>query len=314
MVQATFLLPAAARFGGQQLGVEAARALGRAARTPAGSTGQRAQLLRHFELIPNHWPMAALTRQFDAGDAAGACWLRADPAYVRPDINGVRLLACGQSLVLSQEDTAALLPALKPMFGDSGFLIDAPDPSRWYLRLPFEAKPPRFSEPDDALGCDLFEHLPEGDDGRRWRVLANEAQVLLHNHPWNAQRVAQGKPPVNSLWFWGGGILPDFVSTTHVAIQSDEAQLHALSSAAGHETLQSLPAGFTVPDVDTLFDLRDSSDLTALDNTWLQPACKALGRSDLSRLVLDCEDGNGYVLHRGQRWRLWRRPMARFAA
>lgn len=315
MVQATFLLPAAARFGGQQLSVGIARALGRADRClPRQTAGQKAQFLRHFKMIPNHWPMAALTRQLDAGDAVGACWLRADPAYVRPDINGVRLLACGESLVPTAEDSAALLPGLRPLFGDAGFLLDAPTHVRWYLRLPVEAKPPAFVAPADALGCDLFEHMPEGNTGRRWRALANEAQILLHNHPWNAKRVAQGKPPINSLWFWGGGILPDFVRTPHASVYADEAQLRALACAADKDTLEVLPAVFKMPDTDSLFDLRDAQDLAAFEDHWLQPACDALRQGKLQRLVLDCEDGNTYTLRGSQRWRFWRRPMTRFPA
>lgn len=257
--------------------------------------------------------MAALTRQLDAGDASGAYWLRADPAHVRPDINGVRLLACGESLMLSEQDSTALLPILKPLFGDSGFLIDAPTPSHWYLRLPAEAKPPLFTEPSEALGGDLFEHMPEGDPGRRWRALANEAQVLLHNHPWNARRAAQGKPPVNSLWFWGGGVLPDIVRSTHAQAQSGEAQLQALACACDGVDMTSVPTCFTTPDVDTLIDLRDVSDLSVIDEAWLQPACDALRRRELRSLSLDLGDGCGYILRGGQRWRFWRRPIPRFA-
>lgn len=315
MVQATLLLPAAVRFGGQQLGALTARALGRADRSSrTRESGRKAQLLRHFELIPNHWPVAALTRQLDAGDAIGASWLRADPAYVRPEINGVRLLACGETLMPTAEDSAALLPALRPLFGDGGFPIDAPTPARWYLRLPPEARPPAFAAPDEALGADLFEHLPEGDTGRRWRALANEAQVILHNHPWNAGRVAQGKPPINSLWFWGGGILPDFVRTPHACVLADDTPLRALASMAGKGISQSLPASFTTTDADSLFDLGDARDLAALEGQWLQPACAALHRGELQCLVLDCEDGNGYVVRRSQRWRFWRKPMTHFAA
>src|SRR3546814_4888309 len=81
--------------------------LGRADRAQSGDDGRRAQLRRHFRLTPDHWPMAALTRQMDAGDAAGAAWLRADPSYVRPDINGARLLAIGAALGMDEEDRAA---------------------------------------------------------------------------------------------------------------------------------------------------------------------------------------------------------------
>lgn len=312
MAQATLLLPAARRFGGQRLGVAAALALGRGDRDVPTEAGRKAQLLRHFELLPNHWPLAALTRQADVGDAAGACWLRADPAHVRPDINGARLLAIGESLALTSQDSAAFLPALKPLFGDAGFPIDAPTPSRWYLRLPHEARPPVFTEPDDALGADLFDHLAEGNQGRRWRTLLGEAQVLLHNHPWNAQRVAQGKPAVNSLWFWGGGTLPDFVRSTHAVACSNDEIAHAIAAAAG--IARPLPACFEAVREDAVFDLLEMRDLDALEGDWLVPAVEALRRGELQRLLLDLADGVRFELVRGHRWRFWRRPLQRLDA
>lgn len=309
MVRATLLLPAVARFGGQQAGLATARALGRADRGPRQQEGRRAQLLRHFELIPKHWPIAALMRQAEAGDTAGACWLRADPAHMRPDINGARLLACGEMLALDDSDRAAFLPALKPLFGDAGFEIDAPSPSHWYLRLPREAKLPEFTEPDDALGADLFDHLAEGSEGRRWRILLGEAQVLLHNHPWNARRAAQGKPQVNSLWFWGGGVFPDAVRSPHAVACSEDEPVHALAHAA--RIAQPMPERFEACREDTVFDLQGARDLAKLDDEWLQPACEALWRGELTRLELDFADGSGYGLARSQRWRFWRKPLAR---
>lgn len=309
---ATFVLPAAERFGAQRLDAVAARALGRAERPPAGEPGSRPQLLRHFDLLPRRWAIAALTRQADAGDAIGSGWLRADPAYVRPDINGARLLACGAALQLSDEDVAALLPSLRPLFGDAGFPIEATTPSRWYLRLPAESKPPEFASPSEALGADLFEHLAEGGDGRRWRALLNEAQIVLHNHPWNARRSARGLPPVNSLWFWGGGILPDHVGASLDLVRSDEEVLRALAAAAGART-GPLGAAFEASTGRTLYDLRGCRDLKRFARDWFAPALAALASATLDRVALDLEDGGGYVLTRRMRWRWWRRPQASLA-
>ncbi len=293
-----------------------ARLLGRADPLPLGEPGERAQLRRHFEWLPRGWPVAALARQSDAGDAAGAAWLRADPAWVRPDINGVRLLACGDALRLAPDDAAAFLPALRPLFGDSGFALDAPDPSRWYLRLPREARLPTFTDPADALGADLFEYLPrgDGDDGihRRWRALLSEAQVVLHNHPWNARRAAEGKPPVNSLWFWGAGELPDKVTTRHAAVQSDDGVVRALAAAAGAEAT-ALPGRYAIRGSDALVDLRISLDAASVARDWLLPAFAALQDHGIDRLVLDFGDGAGILVERRQRWRWWRKPRPSFA-
>ena len=312
MTKATLLLPPGSRFSGQQLGEVAARWLGRADWLPRQAESRREQLQRYFQLIPNHWPVAALTRQADVGDATGARWLRADPCHVRPDINGARLMACGEALSLDEADSTALLPALKPVFGDSGFTIDAPTASRWYLRLPVEAKLPAFTDPADALGADLFEHLADGREGRRWRSLLGEAQVVLHNHPWNARRLERGLLPINSLWFWGAGILPDTIRCKQANVFSEDETLRALASITS--VLRPTPDRFQLHDGDSLFDLTAARDLAQVDAEWLQPAFVALLEKSLESLQMDFEDGRQFVMKASQRWRFWRRPMRDFNA
>ena len=307
MAALTLLLPEAAAFGAQRLRGPAAEALGRADAPAPGEPGRQAQLLRQFEISPPGWPVAALARQADAGDAAGHAWLRADPAWVRPDINGARLLACGQDLQLRAADTAELLPALEPLFADAGFMIDAPHPARWYLRLPLGVDFPTFPPPAEAIGSDLAEQLDDDQPAaRRWRALVTEAQVVLHNHPWNARRVSSGLGPVNSLWLWGGGILPDEVHSRHASVAGVEEELQALAAASGarlHPPLQSFPGD----DIPSLVDLRALRDLRALAGDWLEPALAVLARGRLDSLALDLADGTIFRFSRHQRWRFWRR-------
>jgi len=308
MPRATLLLPASRRLGAPSAGIAAA--LGRADVATGLGEGRRAQLRRHVQLLPDHWPVAALTRQRDAGDAAGAAWLRADPCRIQADINCARLLDHGDTLDLDAQDAAQLLPALRTLFGDAGMPIDAPAPSRWYLRLAPSTPLPAFTEPDDALGEDVFEHLPEGSQGRRWRSLLTEAQVILHNHPWNARRVDAGRRPVNSLWFWGGGTLPDQVRSPHARFGSDDDLGAALAAAAGIGT--ALAQRFDAGQADVLFDLTAQRDLPALERDWLQPALAALAGGGIDALTLDTADGTAFTLRRGQRWRFWRRARAGF--
>ena len=288
------LLAERKRFATQELGPEVAAALGRADAVPAVQAGARAQVQRYFELLPRGWPMAAMTRQLDAGDARLGQWLRADPAYVRPDINGARLLACG-NLGLTAAEAEALLKPMRPLFGDSGFPISAPTPDRWYLHLPAEAKIPAFTAPEDALGDDLFAHLPDGSEGKRWRALLSEAQVMLHNNPVNAERSQRGAAPVNSLWFWGGGKLPDHVFLHASRCVSDDIELRALSALA------------TSKGQGEVRDLRHERDWAALEGQHLLPALARLKSGQCSGIRLDFADGAGYDLRASQRWRFWRR-------
>lgn len=304
----TLLLPERARFGGQRLSQSAGRWLARA----DCNRNDDAQLVRVFDVLPRGWPVAAVTRQRDAGDAAGSAWLRADPVYVRPDINGARLLAHGDALALTDRDSTALLPALKPLFGDSGFLLDAPTPIRWYLQLPAGTRLPTFASPAEALGADLFDHLPGGDsadgpESRRWRALLSEAQVVLHNHPLNAERIEAGLPPINSLWFWGGGVLPDHVRSVHTRVFSPDDAVTAFAELAG-ASVGLLPGSWQGGEGNRLFDLRDSRDLARLESDWFAPLLDDLQAGRIDHADFDFADGCRYRLTRSQRWRFWRRP------
>lgn len=307
MARLTLLLPPMAKFAGIPLPAAVAKALGRADRGSHDAGGQ-AQLARHFRLLPNRWSDAALSRvaDSDVGDARLHAWLRADPAYIRPDINGARLLGIGAQLGVEQADVDAFLPALRPLFGDTGFILDAPTPSRWYLRLPREAKLPAFASPDDALGDDVFEHLPDAPEARRWRVLASEAQVTLHNHPRNAERMAAGKPPINSLWFWGGGLLPDSIAGDCPILYSDDVLLHGIARIGKLEAMPLAACANTEID-DALVDLRHVRDPRATVERWLAPAAQSAARREV---VFDFADGPVFTLRANQRWRFWRKPLA----
>jgi hypothetical protein len=303
MARAVLLLPSLERVFAGTLPDDIARALGRADRVD-GDAGRDAQLRRHFRLLPDRWAAAAISRLAepgaDADDVRRSAWLRVDPAHLRADINGVVLLGTGAMLGIDRADADAFLPALKPLFGDSGFELDSPHPARWYLRLPKEAKLPAFASPDAALGDDVFEHAPDGPEARRWRALASEAEIALHQHPRNAERAAAGRVAVNALWSWGGGTLPDHATAAFPKLHSDDLLLHGLARLA---KIDAMPAKPPLPE-DALFDLPKA------DAATLRPMLEALHRSELQELELDFADGPRFALRRSQRWRFWRRPFA----
>jgi hypothetical protein len=201
-----------------------------------------------------------------------------------------------------------LLQPLRPLFGDDGAPISSGAPSRWYLSLPREAKLPEFSPPSRVLGDDIFAHFPSGDAGRRWRRLLSESQVILHNHPVNAARAAAGKLPVNTLWFWGGGALPDHVRSAHRRVLSDDLLLAALARAAtiAHAELGTGLAAEPQA-AGLLVDLRRVRDLAVLERDWLTPALRRLRAREIDAIVFDGADGRRWRYRHAHRWRWWRR-------
>ena len=272
--------------------------------------GRDAALRACFEFTGKDIPYAALTRLRDGGDAAGSCWVRADPAFVLADAVTLRMLACS-TLDLSPAESGELARPLRLLFGDAGFPLEAAHPQRWYLRCPKGARLPRFAPPDAVLGDDLGAHLPQGDNERQWRHLLNEAQVILHNHPVNARRVGRNLTPANSLWFWGAGTLPDWVRSPFDHVHSRDQTVLALAQ------LGQIGAGSPVADVGSgagrvLLDLADQRDGAELEAKFLAPIGERLRRRECGEVEVRFEDGGAFSTRPAHRWRFWRpvRPLA----
>lgn len=307
MAELTLLLPERRRL--PQDGVPTlARWLARGDRLADAEPGRDAALRACFEFIGTAVPAAALTRSLDANDAAGALWLRADPAWVMADAVTLRLMACGD-VDLSADESQALARSLKPLFGDAGFPLEAALPSRWYLRCPVGTRLPVFSPPAAALGDDIARHLPEGDAGRRWRHLLNEAQVILHNHPVNAERARRGAAPVNSVWPWGAGQLPEWVRTTYSLVLSTEETLVALARLAHVAIRAAEPVGIDEwpGDAVIVVDLAAWRDAGALEQQWLGAVQAQLAHRRLAAVNVHFESGERYRYRHAHRWRFWRR-------
>lgn len=278
-----------------------ARWLGRADVIGAGLADVQAAVAEGFGFGgTDEMPVAALLRQHLAGDAGESVWLAADPAWIQPDMNGARLLAC-QQMQLSPGDAAALGRDLQPLFAEHEIELHVDDPEYWQLRLPEGLPAPALTPPSQAMGADVLAFVPAGAEGRRWRILCNEVQTLLHAHPLNAQRQASGLPPVNSLWFWGGGRLPPRMRSRWQGVISDDPVLLAAAAAAG------LTAGERVPA--TLEGLQGPwlVDLQTLDRESLHPWLAVLARLGRRHpLQWRLPDGRRWQQRPWHRWRFWR--------
>jgi hypothetical protein len=281
------------------------RLLARADRQGDGPRGYLDGLAGYFDAGTSPLPVAALTRELLAGDAGDTLWLCADPSWVQPDMNGARLLACGQ-MALAPDEARELADALRPVFDEAGMSLQVSTPERWHLRLPAGTELPSFDAPEQALGEDLFQHLPQGSQGRRWRVLFNEVQVLLHQHPRNAARAAQGQPPVNSLWLWGAGRLPAGVRTPFAGVCGDDLLLNALAARAGVPRAPRTMDAVAAARAGTLVDLQDLP-VADIERDWW-PALQALARRQPLRIAF--ASGECWLYRPWHRWRFWRGDVA----
>lgn len=294
--------------------------------TLAESAGETVEgwLFRRFAVERSgDWPVAAVTLVADGGIPGRDVWMRADPVSLRAD--GTRLVLGDRAqLRIAPEEAAALAHALSRHFRDDALEFEPCAPGRWYLRLP-AAPAMSTRSPDEAAGRHVDDWLPAGPDALHWHRLTNEAQMLLHQHPVNEAREERGEPPVNSVWLWGAGAVPDRARASFTGVWSNHplaqglARLAGIASGplpcSGNEWLAEARPGADVLLV--LEDLRGGGPgawreaLQALEKSWFHPLTEALRAKRISRLDLACpapECSRTLTVEAGDFWKFWRGP------
>lgn len=152
-------------------------------------------------------PVASLSALGDGLDASSGWWLRADPVHMVADRDQLYLSACN-ALGVTQGEANELIAELNRLYAEDGWQFVAVTPQRWYLRLP-QGLSMRTIPTVEAMGHPVGKVLPQGDDALVWQRSMTEMQMLLHSSRVNTRRNEQGLLTVNSLWFWGGGALPE---------------------------------------------------------------------------------------------------------
>lgn len=280
------------------------------------------------------WSIAALTLAADGGDPKHYYWFRADPVHLRVQRDQI-ILADSATLSISQKEADELVHALNRHFESDGMLFYALRPDRWYLRL---TTPPHIQTHPlpDVAGKNINDYLPFGLDGMRWHTLFNEMQMLFHSHPINEAREMRGEMPINSVWIWGGGTLPDVSQKPYGRIWANDALAQALAfvSQTPFECLPEtatalLGQGSASEDSFILLDsLRGAGQygdvygwqegLSKLEQDWFTPLLQALGQRKLTTLTIHAAYINqiqSYTITPRDLWKIWRRikPLKSYA-
>lgn len=319
------LPPDAAPHGPRLPALDALLAHGKFLAEPEGD--MESWLCRAFDVDKQaDWPAAPLSLLADGGIPGRDYWLRVDPVSVQLMRNQLVLFA-GDDIAPSAGEATELCAALNRHFSDADVHFSAPHPRRWYLRLP--KAPDLLTHPlAQVNGRDIRNFLPCGADGTDFRKLLNEAQMLLHAHPLNAAREAAALPPINSIWPWGGGTLPESVARPYTQVFADDTLARGLALAAG-ATCHALPADAAAclqagnGDLLVVLDaLRGATpqglparqaQLARLEADWFAPLKLALRRGTIQRLSLIAPGAASITLRRldllvpAGVWKFWRR-------
>ncbi len=259
-------------------------------------------------------PIAALTRASDGGQASdpGQYWLRVDPVTLWADM--ARLVMTRHGLAdLDPFESNEIENIVRSVLLEEGIHLQADHPERWSIALS-EPLGFNFTSLDDALGMDVADAMLQQPESRHWRQIMNEIQMALHACPVNIRRRQQGLQEINSVWFWGGGFLPD--SNKHMifdTVYSDNPVSRGLAAINDSQLKfqnQVNPDDLFRQGQSVLLDWTcrvnyPDSELAGLENLTARLLEKVHGNA--TELVLYCGRQDGWRYRRKSARKFWRR-------
>jgi len=248
-------------------------------------------------------PIAPCTYLADTGKADGEFRLRADPVHLAADRDQLVLMP-GALLEVTPEEAQALAAAFNKLYAGEGWLLEWPLPERAYLRCPRPLAVETHA-PETAAGQPVLEFMPQGEDAVTLKQLMNETQMLFHEHPVNRAREEEGRPLINSLWFWGGGRLPPFTGETSGRIGAKQPLIRGFALWTGTERFPRPGSAELKTMTEGLVSL-EARDLDALDAGWLASVYTALRVRHLTELRLHLEGVGSFRLGGREARRFWR--------
>ncbi len=252
--------------------------------------------------------LAALRMWGQTGDRPTKWIAATDPVYLEPRLDHLCLHALSRTDITAQELRALIDHLQTTLAGENQFGFTRLGP---YGYLSSSEALPTATVPAYVVDQDKpDDYLPDGDGSALYRNLSSEIEMALHEHEVNLRREANGEPPANAMWLWGGGVAPEPVTRPQPPLFSDDPLLNGYWYSATAVTepwpgniaacLEASVAGFvaeTPPDA-------DSPEL--LESCLLE--LRAALRADrLSRLVLLFRDGLRADVQRSHALRVWRR-------
>ncbi len=252
--------------------------------------------------------VAALRMWGQTGERPRTWVAAADPVYMEPRLDRLFLHLLGPGDV-SRPELGRLFETLQDTLGGEAGLGFAEIDGCGYIRSERPMVTPRV--PAAALdGRSPEGALPPADVAADTLNLISEIEMTLHRQPLNAERLADGRPSVNSLWIWGGGYAPAQSRSEMPPLFGGEPLLRGYWASVGANAapwpgtiaacLDAAPDGFVavVPPVTGAGTALDS-ELAALRG--------ALQGGRLGGVMLVTADGIRVTLRRSDRYRLWRR-------
>lgn len=109
---------------------------------------------------------------------------------------------------ISTQEARELIAYLKKYFDSERFTLYSGVSYRHCLVVKNGVTGNDLTPPHDITDKPIRDHLPKGPLGEKYLDMMKRSAELLRSHPINKARIAAGKRPANSVWFWGEGTKP----------------------------------------------------------------------------------------------------------
>ncbi len=266
-------------------------------------------------------PIASISRLIDSNQHPGGIWLRVDPVHVRADGNHLKLVDSSQ-FTLTQHDALELGAEINNLLEPYSLELEIPCPTRWYLK--FDNDYHLKTKPiDSVIGQNILPFMPVGDNTINFDQLMNDIQMTLYNLPINIKREEEKKLPINSVWLWGYGELPDILNRNWSTVFSNEILSEGLSILSA-TPFCNLPQGFNdikdkkseyinlvvVNDFDKFRYYYEFNEwvemLMHYEINWFTPIFEALKTKEIDEINIET-DINSICINQNTKYNFWKR-------
>ena len=169
---------------------------------------------------------------------------------------------------ISTEEARELIEALSGYFQIPDVEFYAGVSYRHCLVLRHADTGTQLTPPHDISLKPIAGHLPQnGNSDLLYRIM-KESRSLLEDHPVNKKRIAEGKNPANSVWFWGEGRKPalPLFKTMHGLNAAVISAVDLIKGIAKCAEMQSIDVPVATGNVDTNFAGKAQAAVDALKN------------------------------------------------
>jgi hypothetical protein len=272
------------------------------------------------------WPVAPITLQQEKEyiERGEGYWLRVDPVHLRIENNHI-LLGDSHIFNISLKEAISFTNSINELISDDGFTLLPLHSDRWYLHCN-SAPNLHTSLLSEVVGNNINNLLPLGNDRSIWNSKINEIQMLLYEHPLNQMRESRGELVVNSVWIWGGGVMPQKIYAPYTKVWSNHVFAQGLAKMSQLEfynlpedgnklMLHSSDSGEQLIFLDNLqkyANYRDvfnwRNELVKMEQNWFVPLLQGLRKKQITQLritVINEHLTKDFTLTPNSFWKFW---------